>query len=42
MTKHDGYPQSYSMRVPLEAGFITNQLYYPDIEAIFQRPDFPK
>jgi hypothetical protein len=39
--KHDGYPETYSMRVPLEAGFQTNELHYRDIEAISKRPDFP-
>jgi hypothetical protein len=42
MAKRHDYPQTYSMRVPLEAGFITNELHYQDIEAISQRPDFPK
>ena len=42
MTKHDGYPDTYSMRVPLEAGFQTNELHYRDIEAISKRPDFPR
>jgi hypothetical protein len=41
MTKHDGYPDAYSMRVPLEAGFQTNELHYRDIEAISKRADFP-
>jgi hypothetical protein len=31
----------YSITVPLEAGFGKTELYYPDIEAIAQRPDFP-
>lgn len=42
MTKHDGYPETYSMRVPLEAGFQTNELHYRDIEEISKRPDFPR
>jgi hypothetical protein len=42
MTKHDGYPATYSMRVPLEAGFQTNELHYRDIEAISKRSDFPQ
>lgn len=42
MTKHDGYPDTYSMRVPLEAGFQTNELHYRDIEVISKRPDFPR
>jgi hypothetical protein len=41
LTKHDGYPETYSMRVPLEAGFATDMLNYRDIEAISERPDFP-
>jgi hypothetical protein len=32
----------YSMTVPLEAGFIKAVLDYRDIEAISQRPDFPR
>jgi len=42
MTKHDGYPETYSIRVPLEAGFQTNELHYRDIEAISKRSDFPQ
>jgi hypothetical protein len=42
MTKHDGYPETYSMRVPLEAGFQTNVLHYRDIEAISKLADFPR
>lgn len=42
MTRHDGYPLTYSMRLPLEAGFQTNELHYRDIEAISKRPDFPR
>jgi hypothetical protein len=42
MSKHDGYPETYSMRLPLEAGFQTNQLHYRDIEAISKRSDFPR
>jgi len=41
LTKHDGYPQTYSVRVPLEAGFGTDELSYSEIEAISKRPDFP-
>jgi hypothetical protein len=41
LTKHDGYPQTYSVRIPLEAGFGTDELSYDDIEAISKRPDFP-
>jgi hypothetical protein len=41
VTKHDGYPATYTMRVPLEAGFQTNTLHYRDIEEISKRPDFP-
>ncbi len=32
----------YSITVPLEAGFGKDVLDHQDIEAIFQRPDFPK
>jgi hypothetical protein len=42
MTKHDGYPETYSLRIPLEAGFQTNELHYRDIEAISKRSDFPR
>jgi len=42
MTKHDGYPDTYSLRVPLEAGFQTDELHYRDIEAISKRNDFPR
>jgi hypothetical protein len=41
LTKHDGYPETYAMRLPLEAGFQTKELHYRDIEAIARRPDFP-
>ena len=41
MAKRD-YQATYFMTVPLEAGFIKKELGYPDIEAITQRPDFPK
>jgi hypothetical protein len=41
MAKRD-YHETYFMTVPLEAGFIKKELGYPDIEAISQRPDFPK
>lgn len=41
LTKHDGYPQTYSVRVPLEAGFGTDELSYSEIEAISKHPDFP-
>jgi hypothetical protein len=41
LTEHDGYPDTYSVRVPLEAGFGTNELHYRDIQAISQRRDFP-
>lgn len=42
VTTHDGYPTTYTMRVPLEAGFQTNTLHYRDIEAISTLPDFPR
>jgi|HubBroStandDraft_5_1064220.scaffolds.fasta_scaffold1445274_1 hypothetical protein len=42
LTKHDGYPRTYSVRVPLEAGFGKNELSYDDIEAISKRSDFPR
>jgi hypothetical protein len=42
MDKRHDYPETYSMTVPLEAGFIERTLGYRDIEAIAKRPDFPK
>lgn len=42
MKHHQGYPKLYSLAVPLEAGFQTKDLWYPDIEAISKRPDFPR
>ena len=41
LKNHDDYPQSYKLRVPLEAGFQTTELHYSEIEAISKRPDFP-
>jgi len=42
MTHHQGYPDLYSMVVPLEAGFETNEMHYRDIETISKRADFPR
>lgn len=42
LANHDGYPDTYSIEVPLEAGFQTKELHYRDIEAISKRPDFPR
>jgi hypothetical protein len=42
MAKRPDDRKTYFMIVLLEAGFIKNELRYSDIEAIFQRPDFPK
>jgi hypothetical protein len=42
MTKHDGYPETYRMTVPLEAGFGETVFHYREIEAISGRHDFPK
>jgi len=42
MKHHQGYPALYSIVVPLEAGFGTNELHYRDIETISKRPDFPR
>jgi len=36
------YQETYFMTVPLEAGFIKNELGYFDINTISHRPDFPK
>jgi non-canonical (house-cleaning) NTP pyrophosphatase len=36
------YQETYFMTVPLEAGFIKNELGYFDIKTISHRPDFPK
>jgi len=41
MKNHQGYPDIYSMTIPLDAGFQTNELYYREIEALSKRPDFP-
>jgi len=37
MKHHQGYPDLYSMVIPLEAGFQTNELHYPDIAAIAEQ-----
>jgi hypothetical protein len=42
MAKREPDRVLYSMTVPLEAGFIKAVLDYRDIEAISQRPDFPR
>lgn len=42
LAHHDGYPETYTLEVPLEAGFQTKVLHYRDIQAIAQRPDFPR
>ncbi len=42
LANHDGYPETYSIEVPLEAGFQTKVLHYRDIQAIAERPDFPR
>jgi hypothetical protein len=42
LANHDGYPDTYTIEVPLEAGFQTKVLHYRDIRAIAQRPDFPR
>jgi hypothetical protein len=42
MKNHQGYPDLYSLVIPFEAGFQTNELWYRDIEAISKRPDFPR
>jgi hypothetical protein len=41
MKNHQGYPALYSMVVPLESGFQTNELHYDEIEALSNYPDFP-
>ena len=41
MAKRPDDRKTYFMTVPPEAGF-KNELRCPDIEAISQRPDFPK
>ena len=40
LANHDGYPGTYTIEVPLEAGFQTKVLHYRDIQAIAERPDF--
>jgi hypothetical protein len=42
MDKRHDYPETYSMTVPLEAGFIGRTLGYREIEAMSKRPDFPQ
>lgn len=42
LAKRSGDRPIYSITVPLEAGFGTKELHYRDIEAIVQRPDFPR
>jgi hypothetical protein len=37
LTKHDGYPKSYSVRVPFEGGFGSKEFWYDEIEAISKR-----
>ena len=41
MSKRPPDAHTYSITVPLEAGFGKDVLNYWDIEAISQRPDFP-
>jgi hypothetical protein len=41
MSKRPSDAHTYSIIVPLEAGFGKDILNYWDIEAISQRPDFP-
>jgi hypothetical protein len=41
MAKRD-YRETYFMTVPLEAGFIKDELRYPDIQQIAARLDFPR
>jgi len=42
MSKRPPDAHTYSITVPLEAGFGKDVLNYWDIEAISQRPDFPR
>jgi hypothetical protein len=42
MAKRPDDRKTYFMTVPLEAGLINKELRYQDIEAVSQRPDFPK
>ena len=42
MKNHHGYPDLYSLVIPLEAGFQTTELHYRDIEVLSKRPDFPR
>ncbi len=41
MNHHQGYPALFSIRVPWEAGFQTDELHYPEIEGLSKHPDFP-
>jgi hypothetical protein len=42
MAKREPDRVLYSIAAPLAAGFIKDVLDYRDIEAISQRPDFPR
>jgi hypothetical protein len=42
MAKRPDDRKTYFIAVPPEAGFVKNELRYPDVEAISQRPDFLK
>jgi hypothetical protein len=39
---NDGYPGSYTVEVPLEAGFGKSVLTFQEIEELSRHPNFPK
>jgi hypothetical protein len=41
LSKQDDYPETYSLKVPLEAGFNSDEFHYRDIVALSERRDFP-
>ena len=42
LANHDGYPETYSVEVPLGAGFEKNELCFREIEDLARHPEFPK
>jgi hypothetical protein len=42
LAKHDGYPETYSIVVPHEAGFGKEELPFKDIEEWSRHPQFPR
>jgi hypothetical protein len=42
LANHDGYPATYSVEVPREAGFGRDVLSFQDIEDLACHPQFPR